>query len=176
MFDSVTVDLSRIDWQGISGISDALMVLLNIILIAGLIVGYRNLKESILSRDASLLIWAMERMTEIKGDLEAIRRSPRYGTLSDLSDPKFSSPWNPDIEGAAYRVSVELQRLAYLANTGLISKVHFRKIWGPTFVKAWDDLEVWVKHKRLKNKEPMEVCDGALSRSDFERFATECRA
>ena len=174
MFSKMTVDLSNFDWQGVSGAADALMVLLNVILIASVIVGYKGLKESVLSRDASLLTWAMQRMTDIKEDLEAIQHLTRYGTVADLKNPRFSSPWVPEMEGAAYRVSIELQRLAYLANAGLISKVHFQRMWGPTFVRAWDVLEVWVKHKRQKKGEPLELSEGAFTRNDFETFAIEC--
>lgn len=174
MLSNITVDLSRFDWQGVSGVSDALMVLLNVILIVSVIVGYKSLKESVLSRDASLLTWAMERMTVIKEDLDALQNAPSYGTLQQVMSANFHSPWVKEVEDAAYRVSVELQRLSYLANSGLISKVHFKKMWGPTFVKAWKLLEVWVKHKRLKNGEPIELKDGGYSRNDFETFSAEC--
>lgn len=56
----------------------------------------------------------------------------------------------------------------------MISKVHFKNMWGRTFVKTWASLETWVKHKRLKNGEPMELKDGGYSRNDFERFSLEC--
>lgn len=68
-----------------------------------------------------------------------------------------------------------MQRLSYMANAGLISQEHFIAMWGPTFASAWDVLEVWVKHKRLKNGEAMELKDGAYSRKDFEVFALLCK-
>ncbi len=174
MLNNITIDLSHFDWQGVSAISDALMVLLNVILIASVIVGYRGLKESALSRDASLLVWAMQQMTEIREDLEALYNAPLYGTLAEIKLLDFKSPWPQEVESAAYRVSVELQRLSYLANSGLISKVHFMKMWGPSFVKAWAVLEMWVKHKRIINGEPIDLALGAYSRNDFERFSKEC--
>jgi hypothetical protein len=171
----MTVNLSQFDWQAVSAIAAGITVLLNIFIIAMVVVGYRSLRESVLSRDASLLTWAIQRMTEIKEDLDAIRQAPPYGTLSDIKLPTFVSPWVGELEDAAYRVSVELQRLSYLANSGLISKVHLQKMWGPTFVEAWDLLETWVKHTRLRRGEPLELSDGAFSRNDFEKFALESR-
>jgi len=174
MLSKITVDLSRFDWQGVSAVSDALMVLLNIILIVSVVVGYKGLKESVLSRDASLLTWAMERMTVVREDLDILQNAPSYGTIVQITSTSFHSPWTKEVEDAAYRVSVELQRLSYLANSGLISKTHFKKMWGHTFCKSWNLLEVWVKHKRLKNGEPIEMKDGGYSRNDFEKFAAEC--
>lgn len=170
----MTIDLSRFDWQGVSGVSDVLMVMLNVILIVSVIVGYRSLKESVMSRDATLLVWAMERMTAIKRDLRALGDAPPYGSLQEIRSPGFTSPWTKDLEKAAYRVSVELQRLSYMANSGLISKVHFRKMWGANIAEAWELLETWVKHRRLTRGEPTEVSEGADTRRDFELFAKEC--
>lgn len=171
----MTINLSQFDWQAVSAVAAVITVLLTAILIATVVVGYRSLKESVLSRDASLLTWAIQRMTEIKEDLDAVRHAPPYGTLSDIKSPTFVTPWVREVEDAAYRVSVELQRLAYLANSGLISKVHLQKMWGPTFSETWDLLETWVKHKRLTKGEPLELSDGAFSRNDFEKFALECK-
>lgn len=175
MLTNVTVNLTQFDWQAVSAIASAIMVLLTGVMIGTIVIGYRSLKESILSRDASLLTWAIQCMTEIKEDLDTVRQAPPYGTLSDITSPTFVTPWVPEVEAAAYRVSVALQRLAYLANSGLISKVHLKKMWGPTFAEAWDLLFTWVKHVRLMNREPLELSDGAFSRNDFEKFALECK-
>jgi len=174
MLSNIKVDLSRFDWQGVSGASDVLMVVLNIVLIVSVVVGYRSLRESVLTRDASLLTWAMERMTAIRDDLEMLWRAPSYGTMEQIRGVDFTSPWPAELEKAAQRVSVELQRLSYLANSGLISKTHFMSMWGPTFARAWISLEPWVKHRRFTNGEPIDLKDGAYSRNDFERFACEC--
>jgi hypothetical protein len=128
MFSNMTVNLSQFDWQAVSAVAAVIMVVLTGVLIATVAVGYRGLKESVLTRDASLLTWAIQRMTEIKEDLDTVRHAPPYGTLSDIKAPTFVSPWVREVEDAAYRVSVELQRLAYLANSGLISKIHLQKM------------------------------------------------
>jgi len=175
MFSNMTVNLSQFDWQAVSAVAAVITVLLTGVLIATVVIGYRSVKESVLSRDAALFTWAIQRMTEIKEDLDTLRHAPPYGALSDIKAPTFVTPWGPEIEGAAYRVSVELQRLAYLANSGLISKVHLQKMWGPIFAEAWGLLEAWVKHRRLTKREPLELSDGAFSRNDFERFALECK-
>lgn len=169
------VDFSILTWNSLAAITDILMVVINVILIISIIIGYKSIKESILSRDASLLTWAMERMSLIKEDINIIRNAKPYGTLETIKSKNFISPWEPKIEDAANRVSIELQRLAYLVNSGMISKIHFRKMWGPYFIKAWDVLEIWIKHKRFTNHEPIELESGAYSRNDFEKFAIECK-
>lgn len=175
MLSNIKFNLSLFDWQAVSAIAALITALLTAVLIATVVVGYKNLKESVLSRDASLLTWAIQRMTEIKEDLDAIRRASPFGDLSEIKSPTFVTPWEREVEDAAYRVSVEFQRLAYLANSGLLSKVHLEKMWGPTFAEAWDLLETWVKHKRFRKGEPLEISDGAFSRNDFESFALECK-
>ena len=134
---------------------------------------YKSLRESVLSRDATLLIWAIEKMSTIKTEINIISKAPNYGTIEEIKKSNFVSPWSLEEEAAAQKVSVELQRLAYMANSGLISKTHFKKMWGKTFTDSWIKLEIWVKHKRLKNNEPIELKDGAFSRNDFEKFAME---
>lgn len=175
MFANMTVNLCQFDWQAVSAIATVFTSILNIIVIVTVIVGYRSLKESILSRDASLLTWAIQCMSEIKEDLDKVRQAPPYGKSSDIKSPSFKTPWQQEEEKAAYRISVVLQRLSYLANSGLISKIHLQKIWGPTFAEAWDLVETWVKYKRFKKGEPIELSDGAFSRNDFEKFALECK-
>ena len=175
MFSGMTVELSKFGWEAVSAIAAVITVILSMVLVATVWFGYRSLKENVLSRDASLLTWAIQRMTEIKKDMDAVRRAPPYGSLSDIKSSTFVRPWMDEVEDAADRLSVELQRLSYLANCGLISKIHLQKMWGPTFVEAWGLLETWVKHKRLKREEPLELRDGAFSRNDFEKFALECK-
>ena len=60
-----------------------------------------------------------------------------------------------------------------MANSGLISKVHLQEMWGPSFIQAWELLELRVKHKRLNNHEQVELKKGAFSRKDFETFVAE---
>jgi hypothetical protein len=128
-----------------------------------------------MSRDASLLIWTMDSMKESSLLLKTIQEAPYYGSLTDIQQPWFKSPWSVDVESAAYDLSVVLQEVAYIANQGLISKQHLKNLWGPIFVRAWDMLEVWVKFKRHTNNEPLEINKGAFSRIDFEIFAVECK-
>ena len=69
-------DLSKFDWQAVSAIAAVLLVMLNAALIATIWFGYKNIKESALTRDATLLIWAIERMSIIKNDLKTLRNAP----------------------------------------------------------------------------------------------------
>lgn len=111
----------------------------------------------------------MQKMTELKEDIDLLHKAPTYGTIQDIQSPQFTSPWDEATEKAANHVSIELQRLAYLVNAGLIQKIHIQKMWGLTFIRAWELVEFWVKQKRLKQGEPS-------SRNDFEKLADEFRS
>jgi hypothetical protein len=152
------------DWQGVSAIAAVFAVLLNGILLASVIYAYRSLRESQLTRAADVMIWAVSQMEEIKDDLKLLRQASRQIDI-----------WPDDVSLAAQRVSVRLQRLAYMARSGLISKDHFRAMWGLTFVEAWEKLEPWVHKRRTDNGEPRAAKDGAFSRVDFEELALEFR-
>ena len=173
MFDSISVDLSTFDWQAVGALAAVITVLLTAILLAGVFFGYRNLREAVRTRDASLFTWAILRMEELKPHLAVLRSA--LGSDSSKDAEGNSQSRHLEIEASAHRVTVELQRLAYLANSGLISEIHLREMWGPTFVEAWELLEEWVKNKRRENGEPIELEKGAFSRKDFERFAVMCK-
>ncbi len=72
MFEGLQVELNRFDWSGVSGISDAIMVFLSILLLVGLRQGSKSIKESSLSRDADILRWAMSEMDELKPQIRTI--------------------------------------------------------------------------------------------------------
>ena len=152
------------DWQGVSAVADVTIVFLNLILLASVILAYKSLRESQDTRAADIIIWAVQQMEEIKPDLERLRVASRQ-----------CDAWDSEIKTSAQRVSVRLQRLGYMARTGLISKAHFRGMWGMTFVEAWEKLEPWVQQKRKENQEPLAAKDGAFSRIDFEELAQEFR-
>ena len=131
-------------------------------------------KESVQSRDADLLIWIMEVMSNIKKPLKKLKDAGPYGTISSIQTHSFTSPWSADDEDAAQLVSVELERVAYLATSGLLgNKEHLWEMWGPMIADAWLLLETWIWHKRLKNGEAIYLQDGALSRKNFEILAQE---
>lgn len=172
--DGIAFDLSPIDWAGISGIADVLLVVLNVVLIASLIIGYRGIREAATARNADMLVWAISQIEEVKSELGVLYEAPDYvqqltGTRAD------GAGWSDRERDAAYRVSIRLQRLAYLARSGMISKEHLIEMWAPTFVRSWEKLEPWVKDLRLSNGEPVAVEDGGFSRKDFELFARDCR-
>ena len=164
------IQLSPFDWNGVSGISNVLLVILNAILVGSIVVGYRSVKQAVLARDAEMLIWAVGQIDEIKPDLRTLRDSPPYSS-SQSAQPER---WDADSEDAAEKVSVRLQRLSYMALAGLISKPHLIEMWGPTFSATWAKLEPWVRQKRLQNGEPPAIADGAFSRKHLEIFAAEC--
>ena len=177
MFEELQVELNRFDWSAVSGISNAVMVVLSILLLAGLRQGSKSIKESSLSRDADILRWAMSEMDELKPQIrtitDAYKRKP-FCSCENEHIKEFESTWGKDELDAAQSVGVKLQRIGYMANQNLISRDHFMNMWGPMYLASWYSLEAWVKHKRLKLDEPQNISDGAYSRMYFEEYAKYC--
>jgi hypothetical protein len=178
MFEELQVELNRFDWSAVSGISNAVMVVLSILLLAGLRQGSKSIKESSLSRDADILRWAMSEMDELKPHIRTITdahtRKPFCSYENEHIEEGFNPPWEEEEEEAAQLVGVKLQRIGYMANQNLISRDHFMNMWGPMYLASWYSLEAWVKHKRLKLDEPQNISDGAYSRMYFEQYAKYC--
>lgn len=175
--ESLEVVLNPLDWDGVSAITSVLMLLINLFLLISVIFAYRTIKEEVKNRDSSLLIWAMDEMSKIKPDMHVLKQAGTYGKGNLATAPEdYCVLWSSDELKAAHRVSITLQRLAYMAMSGLISDEHFSKMWGPTFISTWAKLKPYVHHLRVQNDEPMELDDGGYSRNDFERYALHCKA
>ncbi|WP_445777222.1 hypothetical protein [Shewanella sp.] len=177
MFDEFKVQLTTFDWNGVSGLSNILMVILTALLLLGLRQGANNIKESSLSRDADILRWAMAEMDLLKPAIRLITDAHKKHAYCDCSNGHVIQSnyfWNQEELNAAQEVSVKLQRIGYMALHNLISRNHFMNVWGPMYLSTWYALEPWVKHKRLDLEEPLAIEDGAYSRIYFEQFAIFC--
>lgn len=167
--DTIKVVLTPLDWSGISAITSIFMLLINVFLLVSVIYAYRTIKEEVKNRDSSLLLWAMNEMSKIKEDLSALQNAGEYAS-GELGAEDHDVLWSQETLDSAYRVSIIMQRLSYMANANLISTKHFSNLWGPALVKSWDLLEPYVHHKRYINGEPLTLKEGAYSRNDFERL------
>jgi len=172
--ESVQVTLNPLDWSGVSAITSILMLFINFFLLVSVIFAYRTIKEEVKNRDSSLLLWAMDEMSKVKSDLSLLHAAGDYSN-GELGSDDHKVSWSQETVDAAYRVSIVMQRLSYMAMSGLISKEHFSKMWGPAFVKAWNTLEPFIHHRRFLNGEPLTLAEGAYSRNDFEKYALYCR-
>lgn len=170
----IELALNPLDWSGVSAITSILMLLINVFLLLSIIFAYRTIKEEVKNRDSSLLLWAMDEMSKIKSDLALLRDAGVYA-IGELGNEGYEAAWPKETIEAAYRVSIVMQRLSYMAMSGLISKEHFSKMWGPAFVRAWASLEPYIHHKRSLNGEPLTLAEGAYSRNDFEKYALYCK-
>ena len=72
MFNDFKVQLTTFDWNGVSGLTNVLMVILTALLLYGLRQGSNNIKETSLSRDADILRWAMAEMDLLKPAIATI--------------------------------------------------------------------------------------------------------
>gem|GEM_PF-3013755 len=173
--EHISVDLRLFNWDGVAGISNALMVILNLVLVLGIFLSYFNLRENTKSRVCGILFRANEYIDEVKKDIAVIRARatdvPEWRDDDKESIAKAAAPI-PDEE--ANKVSKVLQRLSYLVRAGFIPEKHLIEMWGPLFLEMWLLLEPWVKNKRVKNGEPTQLKKGAFSRKDFEWFAARC--
>jgi hypothetical protein len=176
-YSKFTIDTHEVDWSGVSGMMDTLMVILTVLLLIGLRQGAQSIDQANHSRDADLLNWAMGEMDELKESIKIVtdahKREPYCTNVQDLSED-YVSNWNDEELKAANRVSIGLQRIGYYASQNLVSKKHYLNLWGPSYLSCWYSLESWVKHKRLKLEEPLDIEDGAYSRRYFEYFAEYC--
>lgn len=154
--------LTPIDWSGVSGMADILMVIINLLLLATVWQGIRNIRETRKSRDAEMMNLVLEQIQAIKPAMRELHHLPR------------PIDWANDQEAQANAntISIGLQRIGYLGASGLINKKHLIEMWGPTFVAQWNLIGPFVQDLRKKNGEPEHLKDGAFSRKDFERFAT----
>ncbi len=173
--DTCEIDLNKFDWNGVSGVADIVMLLLTLALVWGLRQGSRSIKEASLSRDADILRWAMSEMDALKPKIKLVTDAYKireYRKSEDEADPQ--TPWNEETLKAAQDVSVHLQRIGYMALKNLISRDHFKNIWGPMYLSTWYAMESWVKQKRSDLDEPAELSQGACSRRYFEEYALYC--
>lgn len=177
MFEHMNFELSKFDWSGVSGVADSLMTFLTFLLLIGIWQGSRSIRESSLSRDAEILRWAMEEMDKLKPAIRIITDAHKNKPYCDCKEEHRQTQqttWGKDELDAAQQVSVTLQRIGYMALHNLISRDHFKNIWGPMYLSTWYAMEAWVKHKRLDLGEPLEIKDGAYSRMYFEQYAHYC--
>lgn len=115
----------------------------------------------------------MDEMSKIRPDLSLLHNAGLYAK-GELGGEDHAVVWPQETIDAAYRVSIIMQRLSCMAMSGLISKEHFSKMWGPSFAKTWMSLKPYILHKRFLNGEPIKLEDGACSRNDFEKYALYC--
>ncbi|HAG79166.1 hypothetical protein PK34_21345 [Stutzerimonas stutzeri] len=176
MFTEIKIELSKFDWSGVSGLSDVVMVLLTLVLLAGLKQGAKNIRESSISRDADILRWAMSEMDTLKPQIRLLTDAHKRHNYCGLPHDPETNPngWTSQELDAAQVVGVNLQRIGYMALHNLVSRNHFMNIWGPMYLACWYALEPWVKHKRKALNEPVEIKDGAYSRIYFEQYAHYC--
>ncbi|AUG54275.1 DUF4760 domain-containing protein [Thalassospira marina] len=148
------------DWSALSAVAALLGLAINIFLLATVYIGYRSIRDGQAAHVSNILIWAAEQMDSIKEDIQVIRNN---------KDPH--NEFSDEYQSSARRVSAIFQRLGYMAHNGLINPIHFKNMWGLSFVLMWQELEPWVKHLREQNGEPKTLSEGAFSRVDFERMA-----
>jgi hypothetical protein len=132
----------------------------NIALVVTVYLGYQSVRDGQTAHVSNMLSWAAAQMDDIKSDIRIIQESEC--TVGN---------WSERYRAAATRVSARYQRLGYMAYYGLINPVHFKRMWGLSFVILWRELEPFVKELRRNNGEPEDEENGAFSRIHFERMA-----
>ena len=163
----VSNELNVLNWDGVQAIIAFFSTVLTSVLLIGLWQGKKTLSESRNTRDADILRWTMDLMSDLKVDIKIV-------TDEYKKKGSYNKNWTKQAKNAANNVSIQLQRIGYMANNDLISKEHFKNLWGPMYLSTWWSLEEWVKLKRVELDEPREIKDGAYSRMYFEEYAIFC--
>jgi len=164
----ISPELHILDWSGIQALIGFISVVLTAFLLFGLWQGKKTLHESRNTRDADILRWTMDLMSDLKSDIKIVTDEYK------AKGPYSKDTWSNSANKAAQNVSVQLQRIGYMAGEDLISRVHFKNLWGPMYLSTWWSLEEWVKSKRTELDEPREIANGAYSRKYFEKYAIYC--
>ena len=152
--------LDPFDWSAFSATVALVGLFLNIFLLATVYFGFRSVRDGQAAQVSNILIWASQQMDDIKPDIRLIQQS------------NFEvGAWSDEYRAAATRVSARYQRLGYMADNGLIKPIHFKRMWGLSFVILWRELEPFVLELRRNNGEPEKLEDGAFSRVHFEKMA-----
>jgi len=92
MFTEIKIELSKFDWSGVSGLSDVVMVLLTLVLLAGLKQGAKNIRESSISRDADILRWAMSEMDTLKPQIRLLTDAHKRHNYCGLPHDPETNP------------------------------------------------------------------------------------
>ena len=124
-----------------------------------------QLQELSLSRNADVILRVFEVM-------DALR--PKWHELYSL--PSNHNNWNDSQKQLADHIGTQLQRVAYLAVTGLVDSKYIKESYPRVFYQCWSILENFIKDYREKCGEPRELKKGVFQqRMHFEIFALECR-
>lgn len=118
-----------------------------------------DLRESIMSREASVVLYVLQHMDNLRN---------KWHELYNL--PEDYKLWNDQQKKLADYVCVGLQQVAYLAETGLFDKRYLADNYGGTFVKCWQKLEGFVRDYRISCGEPPAIEKGAFQRRHLELF------
>lgn len=124
-----------------------------------------DLRESKISREASVVLYVLEHMDKIRDS---------WHELYTL--PENHSDWNDKERKLADYVCVGLQRAAYLAETGLFDWRYLADNYAGVFVKCWRKLEGYIRDYRLLSGEPTTVEEGAFQRRHLELFARKAES
>ena len=92
MFTEIKIELSKFDWSGVSGLSDVVMVLLTLVLLAGLRQGAKNIRESSISRDADILRWTMSEMDTLKPQIRLLTDAHKRHSYCGLPQDPETNP------------------------------------------------------------------------------------
>ena len=125
---------------------------------------HEDLLESKISREASVVLNVLQRMENLRGSYHELYNLPSDYTL-----------WNDQQKKLADYVCVELQQVAYLAETGLFDQRYLADNYGGSFVKCWQKLEGFVRDYRISCGEPPTIEEGAFQRRHLELFVNQAK-
>ena len=132
-----------------------------IVMLLTLRIAIAGLKKTELQRSLDAITWVSDYM-------EKIRTHEKYAFSE--SNPTDQS----NIQSAHLReMSIGYQQICFLIRTGALDRELALEMFGLAIVINWRKLENHVRLTRRMNGEPESLHEGAFSRKDFEKIATE---
>lgn len=121
---------------------------------------HKDVGESKISRNATVVLYILEKMDELREKWHAL-----------YALPQDHRTWNARQKELADYVCMNLQRMAFLAESGLFHNRYLLENYAGVFHKCWQKLEGFVRDYREACNEPCTIEKGALQRRHLETFA-----
>ena len=122
-----------------------------------------DVRESQISRDATVVLYVLGHMDELRDKWHAL-----------YALPQDHQTWNAEQRELADFVCVKLQQVAYLAESSLFDEGYLLENHAGVFYKCWQKLENFVMDYRVSCGEPRTIGEGAFQRRHLEVFAQKC--
>ncbi|HZL26324.1 MAG TPA: hypothetical protein VFC39_07330 [Acidobacteriaceae bacterium] len=154
----MSIIAAAVNWTAVSAICSIAGVCVNFVIAFSLVLSARVLREAERSRESSILVWALDRMQEIRPLMHELRANRNL-------------EWQLGNIEKVLKVLSVMNIISYMAENKLILGQRLIDMWGRSIVEQWILLETFIRTFRTRIGEPELVSEGAYYARSFERFA-----